>query len=248
VGSIRVGIFGCGWLGRPLAKGLQSHYSVYGAVRSLASFSQLQKEKITAFQMPNQDSEFWNVDTLVIAISPRHNYLETIKEISKNVNARTQQLILLSTTSVYKDQKTLVNETSEVDASTIALQGERLFKNHFLKGIIIRLGGLMGEDRIAGQWGTPVVKDSLVNYIHQVDAIGIILEVIKQGINDEIVNAVAPEHPKRSEVYKINCEHFGWKLPMFIEGVERTVCSAKSELLLGFEYQFKDPKHFWSDS
>ena len=245
---IKVGIFGCGWLGIALAKSLQSHCLVYGAVRSLASEERLVKEKIEAFISPKHDSKFWNIDVLVIAISPRQNYIETLNQITQCVSAQTKQVILLSSTSVYKEGEELLSEVSAVDTSKVAVQGELLFKKYFPKGNIVRLGGLMGDDRIAGQWGATVLTDVSVNYIHQVDAAGIISEIIKLNIEDEVINAVAPKHPKRSEVYKMNCNRFGWTLPTFTEGAEKIVSSEKSEILLGYEYQFKDPMHFWLDS
>jgi len=248
VASISVGIFGCGWLGRALAKRLQLHYKVYGAVRSVDSLQKLEKEKITAFKLPAKDSEFWNVETLVVAISPRQEYLKTMQQISENVKARTQQFILLSTTSVYQDDDLLITETSAVDSSKLAVEGENLFKSYWPKGTVIRLAGLMGADRIAGQWGASVVTNTSVNYVHQVDAVEIISEVIKQNIHGEIINAVAPQHPKRALIYKMNCDRFGWKIPSFMEGEEKIIAGRKSEILLRYDYKFQDPMHFWSDN
>jgi len=248
VDFIKVGIFGCGWLGRALAVSLQPHATVYGVVRSLVSLEDLKSRKIEAFQNPNGASKFWSVDALVIAISPRQNYIETINQIVEYTNPQTKQVILISSTSVYKDEQRCVDELSTVDSSKVAVQGELLFKRHFPQGNIIRLGGLMGDDRIAGQWGTSTLKDVSVNYLHQVDAVGIIGEIIRQNIKDEVINVVAPKHPKRSEVYKMNCNRFGWSLPIFTEGEEKVVSSQKSETLLGYDYQFKDPMHFWIDS
>jgi len=244
---IKVGIFGCGWLGRALVKTLQHEYTVYGAVRSLTSSARLEQEHIKAFCLPQTGSEFWNIEILVIAIPPRHQYLETLTEIANNMTAKTQQIILLSTTSVYKEDKGLINEMSEVDPTKLSVQGELLFKKIFSKGSIIRLGGLMGDDRIAGQWGSKVLSDSRVNYLHQRDAVGIIEAVIKQKISDDVINAVSPDHPKRSKIYKMNCKRFGWELPTFTKGEEKIILSVKSENLLGYHYVFKDPMYFWAD-
>jgi len=246
VGFIKVGIFGCGWLGRALAKSLQPHGTVYGAVRSLVSLEGLRSEKIEAFQNPDECSKFWSVDILVIAISPQQNYIETINKIARYTTTQTKQVILISSTSVYKDGQVSVDELSAIDSSKIVVQGELLFKRYFPHGSIVRLGGLMGDDRIAGQWNTSRLKDVSVNYLHQVDAVGVIGEIIRQNIKDEVINVVAPRHPKRSEVYKMNCDRFGWSLPLFTEGEEKVVSSQKSETLLGYDYQFEDPMHFWS--
>jgi len=59
---------------------------------------------------------------------------------------------------------------------------------------------------------------------------------------------VAPEHPKRSAVYKRNAERFGFELPQFKEGKERIVSGEKSSRLLHYKYRFDDPRHFWPDT
>ncbi len=245
---MRIAIFGCGWLGRALAKKLQARHAVSGAVRSEASMRKLYEENITAFQNPGQESAFWETDVLVVSISPRRDYLETLKRISRFLTPSLKQIILLSSTSVYADLEGVVDEQSTLKCESMVRQGESLFKKLFPKGVIVRLGGLMGEDRIAGQWSSKVVQDAAVNYIHRDDAAGIIEQLIEQNIQNEIINAVAPKHPKRSDVYKMNAEVFGFELPAFEEGKERVVSSEKSRTLLGYDYLFDEPMAFWSDS
>ena len=245
---MRIAIFGCGWLGRVLAKKLQVKHSVFGAVRSEASMQKLGEENITAFQNPGRESAFWEVEVFVIAISPRREYLETLKRVSRFLRPSLKQIILLSSTSVYADLEGVVDEKSPLKHESMVYQGESLFKKLFPDGVIVRLGGLMGEDRIAGQWPSKAVQDTAVNYIHQDDAVGIIEAVIEQNIQNEIINAVAPKHPRRSDIYKINAEVFGFELPMFEKGKERIVSSEKSRTLLGYGYVFDDPMAFWSDS
>ena len=43
---------------------------------------------------------------------------------------------------------------------------------------------------------------SRVNYIHQDDAVGSILNLLKNNIWNEIFNIVSPEHPQRGEIWK----------------------------------------------
>ena len=245
---MRIAIFGCGWLGRPLAKKLQAKHTVFGAVRSEASMQQLREENITAYKNPGRSSPFWEAEVLVVSISPRGEYLETLKRVSRFLTPSLKQVILLSSTSVYADLEGVVDEQSPLQSQSMVYQGESLFKKLFPNGVIVRLGGLMGEDRIAGQWPSKAVQDTAVNYIHQDDAVGIIEAVIEQNIQNEIINAVAPKHPRRSDIYKINAEVFGFELPTFEKGKERIVSSEKSRTLLGYMYRYDDPMAFWSDS
>ncbi len=245
---MKVAVLGCGWLGRALAKRLQERHTVFGAVRSDASVQKLSDAEITPFQNPGKKSAFWDAEVLVISISPRQDYLETLGKLPDLLAASLKQIILLSSTSVYTGLEGTVDETTSLESESIVCRGEVLFQKLFPQGSIVRLGGLMGADRIAGQWPAKVLQDTAVNYIHQVDAVGIIEQLIEQKILGEIINAVAPEHPKRSEVYKMNAEAFGFELPRFEEGSARIVLSEKVRVLLGYCYRFDDPMRFWSDT
>ncbi|MBU1642820.1 hypothetical protein KKE54_05620 [bacterium] len=245
---MKVAIFGCGWLGRALAKRLKERHAVYGAVRTVASVQKLIDEKITAFQSPDVNSPFWAVEVLVISISPRQDYLETLGKLPDLLTASLKQIILLSSTSVYTGLEGVVDEATPLESESIVYRGEALFQKLFPKGSIVRLGGLMGTDRIAGQRPVKVLQDSAVNYIHQVDAVGIIEQMIERKIRGEIINAVAPEHPKRADVYRMNAEAFGFELPRFEEKKGRIVSSEKSSTLLGYDYVFDNPMAFWSGS
>jgi len=244
---MRVAIFGCGWLGRALAKKLQTEHTVFGAVRSEASIQKLQEENITAFQEPGEASIFWDAEVLVVSISPQHAYVETLVQLPRLVSPAIEQIILLSSISVYAEPEGVIDERSTLKSEGSAVRGEEAFKRAFPQGVIIRLGGLMGKDRIAGQWGSKNLEDSAVNYIHQADAVGIIEAVIGQKVQRETINAVAPKHPKRSAIYKVNGKAFGFALPQFEEGRTRVVSGKKSRKLLGYEYRFDDPMRFWSD-
>jgi len=245
---MRVSIFGCGWLGRALAKQLPAKYTVFGAVRSDSSMELLRKVNITAFQNPGEESPFWDAEVLVVSISPRDAYLETLAQLPRLVGSSVDQIILLSSISVYSDLEGIVDETSPIQSENIVARGEAQFKRDFPKGVIIRLGGLMGDDRIAGQWASKTLEETPVNYIHQADAVGVIEQVIEQKLKSETINAVAPEHPKRSAVYKRNAELFGFELPQFKEGKERIVSGEKGRRLLLYKYRFEDPRRFWPDT
>jgi len=221
--------------------------TVYGAVRSEISLKKLKSFHIQGVVKPQDQHPFWSLKTLVIAISPRHDYLETLKQIAASSQGM-EQFILLSTTSVYGEAEGEVDESSLTDDRLVAMQGEQLFLELFEAGVIIRLGGLMGPGRIAGQWSRAEAKESPVNLIHQRDAVGIIEAVIAQEIKAEIINAVAPQHPLRSELYGKNSQRFGFSLPRFVAARGKVVLSEKSQKVLGYSYRFEDPMHFDSDS
>ncbi len=245
---MRIGIFGCGWLGRPLAKRLQQKHTVVAAVRSDRSMQKLRDDAITAFQDPAPDEVFWDVDALIIAIPPREDYPEALEAVAMCCRADLKQIVLLSSTSVYVDSDGVVDEASPVREETLVARGEAVFKRLFPNGVILRLGGLMGDDRVAGQWAAKRLQDGPVNYIHQVDAVGLLEQLIEQDVENETINAVALKHPKRSDVYAQNCTRFGFDMPIFEEGKGKVVVSEKSRTRLGYRYRHEDPMHFWPDT
>jgi hypothetical protein len=116
----------------------------------------------------------------------------------------------------------------------------------------LRFGGLIGDDRhpipfLAGKRNLENPK-APINLIHQVDCIGIILEILRtpevSGQNDKLVfgetfNAVAPFHPSREEYYTQKAIDFGLELPQFnLESPTfgKTILSSKIETVLGYTF------------
>ncbi len=116
---------------------------------------------------------------------------------------------------------------------------------------VLRMGGLMGENRIPGIYFAgkeQVVGHTRVNFIHQVDAAGMIAWVIKQGLWNQIFNGVAPQHPLRREVYRHNANALGIPLPASFqdaadEEVGRLISSEKI-VSTGFTFEYPDPLTF----
>jgi len=232
----RVSIFGCGWVGKALKKELEEEYVVNCSVRSKYPYPK----------------SFYDVGTMVIAIPLKGNYLQILKEFLSTFSSN-RQLILLSSTSVYPHTKGVVKEgdTQDITTPSLMLQAERLVLSLFPNVVILRLGGLMGYDRVAGKYtaGTTKAHDAPVNYIYRDDVVAVIKLCIENGVKEETFNVVAPSHPKQSEIYTKNAKKFGWKNTYFEsdEVIGKVVSSGKLVDFFGYGFLKREPLDFWGE-
>jgi nucleoside-diphosphate-sugar epimerase len=225
-----VGIVGCGWLGKPLAEALLDEF------------------KVECFSRKNttDDSSFWQSDIIVIAINTKNNYLQTLRKIASLISP-SSKIILMSSISVYRAFDTEVDESAHITKIGLQREAEELMLTLRDDVLILRLGGLMGDDRIAGKWKkVSTFSDGAVNYIHRIDVIEIIKKMIEENLSSGIFNLVAPLHPLRSEVHKKNSQEFGFKLGTFEGRTHRVVSSDAVIKKLNYSFIYPDPLEFWS--
>lgn len=224
----KIGIIGCGWLGKPLAQYLSL------------------KHQVSCFYRQNTPDEFWDNELFIISISTKDNYLSSIQDFLSHINPKAA-IILMSSTSVYKEFDTEVNEQSLITQANLQKEAEDLVLHNRDDVLILRLGGLMGEDRVAGKWKSiSTFTDSPVNYIHQEDILHIVSKLIDKEIRTGIYNLVAPLHPLRSQVHQKNSKDFGFELGRFEGKTDRIVSSAKVIKQLNYDFIHPDPLEFWS--
>lgn len=224
-----IGIVGCGWLGKSLSVALSDEYSV-------ECFS---RDKTT------ENSSFWQSDTIIIAINTKDNYLNTLEKIAK-LTSNSSNIILCSSISVYREFETVVDEDVIITKDGVQKQAEDLMLTLRDAVVILRLGGLMGEDRISGRWKSiSKFSDTKVNYIHRDDVVAITKQILKKTLKSKIYNLVAPLHPLRSEVHKKNSEKFGFVLGEFEAKISKVVKSEKIVKELGYDFIYPNPLTFW---
>lgn len=226
---MNIGIVGCGWLGMPLASELSKNHKV-----------QCYNRENTA-----DDSTFYSNDIIIICINTKDNYLQTLKKISSLVK-NTSSIILMSSTSVYKEFDKEVNEKTKITKINLQKKAEDLVLSLKEKVLILRIGGLMGNDRISGKWkNINIFKDGPVNYIHKEDVIGIVKHMINKYIQDGVYNLVAPIHPFRSSVHIKNSKKFSFHVGTF-EGVSHKIVSSKKLIeKIGYRFLYPNPLDFW---
>ncbi|MDP3353041.1 MAG: dTDP-glucose 4,6-dehydratase [Flavobacteriaceae bacterium] len=227
--DIKVSVFGCGWLGEPLATFLlEKGFLVKGSTTSKEKLLQLKTKGIEAyqFQLDKIDDEiipFLNSDILVVNI-PSKNIEGFRNLISLIEKSKIKKVLFISSTSVYKDNNTIIFEnTIDSFSDSPLLEIEQLFKQsqHF-KTTILRFGGLFGYSRKPGNFfssGRSISQpDAHVNMIHRDDCIEIIYQLIIQEKWGLILNACADLHPSKRNFYTKATEVLGKTAPDFIEG------------------------------
>lgn len=237
----KIGLVGCGWLGKPLARSLSIEHQVKCFSRKVQNDSDLEY-----ILNPEPGHPFWQNEIFIIAISTRDNYLSTLEEIERKC-LPSASFILMSSTSVYKEFEGEVDETASITQTSIQIQAEELMRTLREELLILRLGGLMGDDRISGRWkSASSFTDGPVNYIHQDDVIGIVQKMIGKNITEGVYNLVAPLHPLRSEVHQKNSKAFGFEPGRFEGKSKRIVSSAKLIKKLDYDFIHPDPLAFWT--
>ena len=219
--SKTISVLGCGWLGKALQYYLEEQgHRVQCLSRELDA---------------NKERGWYDCDVLVIAIPPRGEYLAVLKETLGLLKVGTQ-VVLLSSISYY-------------DGKALVVEGEVLLRRLWSDAVILRLGGLMGVDRIAGKYtaGKRLPHDSMSNYVHRKDVVGVIAEVITQEVRAEVLDVVAPmQHPK-SEIFTANAEKFGFERTLFdsLECRGKMISSKRLEERLKYRFFYPDVNGFW---
>ncbi|NOR58106.1 MAG: hypothetical protein GQ474_06260, partial [Sulfurimonas sp.] len=156
-------------------------------------------------------------------------------------------IILMSSISVYREFDTEVDESVVITNVGRQKEAEELMQSLRDKLVILRLGGLMGDDRISGKWkSVSTFSDGEVNYIHRDDVINMTKKILEQNIESGIYNLVASQHPLRSEVHKKNAKAFGLELGTFEGRTHRVVSSQMILKKLNYTFLHPDPLEFWN--
>ncbi|MDA0313763.1 MAG: epimerase [Bacteroidetes bacterium] len=269
----KVSILGLGWLGQTAGLLLQQQgYQVLGSATSLEKAAQLQEKGIDVVQLklnPYPEGRdylrLFESQVLVVTLPPRSRhgesevYLQQLAVIRELLTASAvEQVIFISSTGIYPnvskvDSYTEAERISESKAgNTILYRAEQLMAttpSYVLT--ILRMGGLMGENRIPGLYFSgkeQVVGHTRVNFIHQLDAARMIAWVIDQGLWNQTFNGVAPQHPFRREVYAKNASTLGILPPVSYQETAdekkgRWISSEKISAT-GFSFDFPNPLDF----
>ena len=254
-----IGIIGCGWLGIPLGKTLkQKGYTVFGTRRSETGVHLLSEKGINAYQLevlPDKitgDLSFFDeLNTLILSIPPERKknapfYDQKIKTLLNQVdNSSISRILFLSSTSVYGKNAGEFDETSltnpDTESSKALFNVEQSLMNQNIPSVIIRLGGLVGEDR------NPIIQlqnrkisnpEGCINFIHQIDAVRGIMTLLEETKIDGIYNLVSPHHPLRKKYYTFMAKKLKLPKPEFQDedAIIRIINGEKIMTHTGFSY------------
>lgn len=216
---MKISVISCGWYGAPLARALlSSGHTVLGSTRSEKKKQELTKDGIHTYllEYPNLPQEdLLSADVIVLNIPPFKELLSWLKSWSWNLKSK---LIFISATSVYSGMGSM-DENSETSGDLAQI--ENWVQAHFPHQVILRFGGLIGNNRHPGKIlsGRKELKGPQhpVNLIHLDDCIGFTQSIIEKNISNEVFNVVSNEHSSRKDFYGEFCVRKGIAKPEFDE-------------------------------
>lgn len=249
----KAGIIGCGWLGSRIAEVLSEDFEIYTTVTTSDKAEQLTSkgfhpyvitfpdylliEKHTQWQAIN------DLDVLIITIPLSgksccaSSLYNRIQNLTSFIGDFSGQIFLMSSTGVYPD---LAQEFNEEDMSSHNIPGERMIKNQYPQVNILRLAGLMGDDRLLSKYNVSNLN-FYTNHIHYADICSVIEKMIEQKFQSKIYNVVAPLHPTKSEVINIQK---GIDNNEKIKPTGKKISSSQLISELDFVFKYPDPKYF----
>ncbi|UEQ77051.1 hypothetical protein [Chryseobacterium arthrosphaerae] len=249
----KIGIIGYGWLGERIANAMSGKYELYATTTTPDKANELNGRGMNAAAVSFPDFQLekpllqWdiveNLDVLIITIPVSEksccvsSLYNRIRNLSSFIGDFKGQVFLMSSTGVYPD---LPKELTEEDMPVEKVSGERMIRNTYPQANILRLAGLMGDNRLLKNYNIAVL-DAPVNHIHYSDICSVIIKMIERGSEGKLYNISAPLHPSKDAVVHAqkNLPFAGEKEP---EG--RKIISAKMMTELDFVFQYPDPRKF----
>jgi len=210
-------ILGLGRTGKHLGQLLlTSGHQVAGTTRSQSKAEEFRNDGIIPYRWSASDgtSALPDADVVVCAFPPTDTY--PIQLAALGVRYPKTQIIQISSTSVFDDNQSEINEATPPQGKRLLVEAENEVLSLEL-GRVIRAGGLYDEDSHPVQFiaGKKDLVDAPVNLIHREDLAEIISDMVNGNITDKLVHAVNPDHPLKSEYYKRKALERGLEVPEF---------------------------------
>jgi len=247
-------LFGCGYLGFPLAKELKTQgYFVHVATHSPEKFKGFEEDGLNPFLVSLDFDNFSadsikekckTVDSAILMLPPSNfkNYAATIRSIADCFQKNTH-VIFVSSISVYEDTSEIVNENSPCKENHALIFAEQYLRcNKSINTTILRLAGLLGNGRhpVHSFLNKEKIANGLVpvNLVHQLDVVSVITKILSKNIRNELFNICYPEHPTRKDFYESAADKlFSKKIKFLSEGSGKIVNGQKIIEFCGFTYK-----------
>jgi len=264
--SQRISVLGGGWLGLPLAQYLQAQgYEVAVSRTTAAGVAEVSQLGLPAYELALTadaalpDSAFWHAPTLLITVPPQRGKSEAeqltqFERLIERARASgVQQVLYISSTSVYADDEPLATEATPPaptkPGGAVVHQLEQLLQRETaFRTTVLRFGGLIGYDRLptdaAAIQRRNRAVDTPMNVIHRDDCVHIIHEIVRQGVWGEVFNACADVHPTRRAYYTAAARARGFALPDLgpVQAQPyKVVSSEKLKAALNYQFLYPSP-------
>lgn len=230
-----VSILGAGWLGDSLATYLaENGYAIHLSTASAKRYEKLKMrylDKVFRIEIEAQKvigdwERFLDAEVLVVNIPP--DYSNPTQEqfaalLPLIANSSIQQVVFVSSTSVYPNLNRVVTEDEGVENKEHLLyKSERAFQQtEGFTTTVLRFAGLIGGKRHPGRFfqRSGIIKqgNTPVNLLHRVDCLECIHQIITKDYWGKVVNACADEHPLKKDFYPKAAVSIGLPAPMVEE-------------------------------
>jgi nucleoside-diphosphate-sugar epimerase len=267
--EMKIAVIGFGWLGLPLGKSLlQKGHEIVGSTTTPSKISSLNASGLNAIEWDLTDTNtqqltafFKNTSICILNVPPNRKsqpfevtaYGKNLLKASKIFPINTHFIFVSSTgiypSTIFDAHEEAIDRRELATFNHLAYAEELLFQEYGKQLTIVRMGGLVGEERqlyryLAGKNELPNGSDC-VNLIHLTDCIRLIEHIIEQKYWGKVINACSSEHPTRQEYYTALCQKHNQIAPTFLLNTENKRCkivnNSKSKKELGFTYRFENP-------
>lgn len=256
---MQIGIIGCGWLGERLGYYfLKKGYTVVTTNRTQKKANTLTEKGLNSFSVDFSTQYFDKkaqqkinkCNVLIISVSVRSE-LCVFKNIARFLKENTaQQILFFSTVGIYKNSCKEADENSPLTyLKSPFLEIESLLQSYFPTINILRLGGLLGDDRVFANYfkEQKEILNTPVNHIHYKDVGNSIEKMIQLQITGKTYNLVAPQHPTKNEVIKNQMTTYKIQAKMLSENKKLAFKIVTSEKLireLDYTFLYPNPAQF----
>jgi nucleoside-diphosphate-sugar epimerase len=248
-------LFGVGWLGKALVRSLSTkEVSITIATTNKDKWDQFDVNiSIIEVSLDSKELSFANTkidinsfDQIIVMLPPSgfEDYAEVVQGICSKLES-SKQLIFTSSTGVYQNIDTVVNENGSINQAHPVYKAEEVIRNSF-KGhySILRLAGLLGGDRhpvkyLLNKENIPNGK-APVNLIHRDDVIGAIKVLLYSSSSNSTYNICYPDHPTKKDYYEDFALRLYGRSLNFNNGGKGKVVDG-SKFVKKYDYQYLNP-------
>lgn len=253
-GMKKIGIIGCGWLGFRMAKYYVPTNEIFATTTSDDKVKMLSDLGFETFKIDFDADEFlksnevWlNLDVIIITIPFSKSVdfevlIKRFENISSFLKDFEQPIFLMSSIGIYPhiEQEITENNLDENLLNSNIFGIENLMKKNFPQINILRLGGLMGDDRYLSKYKIKEPQQ-IVNHIHFEDISKVVEKMINENLQSKTYNLVAPLHPTKQQVVDFQTKNIETEIE---ESFGRKIVSTNLENILKYKFLHPDPRKF----
>lgn len=254
----KLGIIGCGWLGIRIAKQLLTKFEVHATTNSVHKIEEFEKAGILAEAVNFPDHEIsvdfniWSkvqdLDVIIITVPFSKRTAAVLLEarfenLSYFIKGFDKQLFLMSSIGIYPQVEAKIQEDSlpKTMLHPGLLLVENLMKSRFPNLNILRLGGLMGDDRYLSKYSISNLQQP-ANHVHYEDIARILTCMMEMESEAKTYNVVAPRHPSKEAIINYQKGLSTEEQPEDVPG--RIILSYRCQTELNYTFSHPDPKLF----